>query len=87
MKLSKSQQQVVDKMRDGWELGYSSGFFTRSWLQKNGIGKGGETINVRVNTFLLLRDKNVIEKSRSAYPTDVYRLTEQYKTKKNENDS
>lgn len=72
MKLSKAQQEVVDKMRDGWELRLSE--TGRTYLI-NGL----QSINTRQNTFASLRHRMVIE-MRSSYMNGwVYRLTEQYK--------
>lgn len=77
MKLSKAQQEVVDKMREGYRLHHSN--FTGSiWLRKDGIN----SYITRV-TFNALRKKGVVKQQ----PVDIgrlqaeYRLTEQYKTK------
>lgn len=73
-KLSKAQQTVIDLMNEGWEMGVSKGYYSRIWLQKNGVGKGGESKNVHLNTFCALRDIGLIEINREGYPTDVYGL-------------
>jgi len=60
--LSKVQQEVVDQMKAGWELGINnSGFHTRPWLQKGGLGKGGEIQRVPLNSFNSLNTKRVIK--------------------------
>lgn len=81
MKLSKAQQEVVDKMQEGWELAISEGFYATSWIQKNGIGKGCESQDVRLSTAKCLANKCVVEVSGQRYPFTYYRLTEQYKNK------
>ena len=73
-KLSKAQQEVVAMMENGWELGVSTSFDGRSWLQKGGCGKGGETKTVSIRTFSALRDAGLIESSGRSFPTEKYRL-------------
>ena len=66
MKLSKAQQDVVDKMRDGWLL-YSP------FLLK----KDGERQWIRYATYQALDQKGVIEKIDKT--NNVYQLTEKYR--------
>lgn len=76
MKLSQRQQEVIDLMKAGWELGRSIGGLTnRSWMQKDGLGRGGETKDVHSNTFFALEDKGLIEVEYEKYPRAKYRLT------------
>ena len=35
--LTPMQQEVVDLIKAGWELGSSMGIDSRGWLQKNGL--------------------------------------------------
>lgn len=75
MKLSKAQQEVVDKMREGWELHVYS---TNSlWLCKD--GKRDLSHTVWYGTFFSLKEKGIIYQIPGGFP-HVYRLTEQYKT-------
>ena len=74
MKLSKAQQEVVDLMREGWELGVSTDFTGRCWLQKGGCGKGGETKDVRSTTVGALREAGVIKICGYSFPTTRYQL-------------
>ena len=68
MKLSKLQVEVIQLMQKGWELGsyhglgvgYGNPSFTIH-LQKNGLGKGGECVHVKVNTFWSLQSRGLIE--------------------------
>jgi len=57
-KLTKVQQDVLDKMNDGWELGcyINSGCN----LQKGGLGRGGQTQRVSHATVTSLYQKHLI---------------------------
>jgi hypothetical protein len=70
-----SRDDVILKMRNGWELGVSTGFYPRAWLQKGGIGRGGETIDVHSNTVTALRVRKLIERVGYGFPTQCYKLT------------
>lgn len=76
VKLSKTQQDVVDKMQSGWELGVSMGSETRCWLQKGRLGRGGETKTVHYNTFWSLWNKEIIVLVGLKYPLRRYKLVE-----------
>ncbi len=73
MALSKSQQLVIDKMKEGWELGSST--MGRAWLQKNGLGRGGETMGVHRNTLHSLYKMGLI-KHIYGFPTSHHTLVE-----------
>lgn len=74
MKLSPRQQEVIDLMNDGWEMGVSVTMDSRCWLQKNGVGRGGKTLRVHGGTFNSLWDKGLIEPCEYSFPTRKYRL-------------
>ena len=76
MKLSVLQQKVIDLMNEGWELGLTQGFCPRAWLQKNGLGKGGETLNISVATLYSLERNKLIVSQGYSYPTRTYKLKE-----------
>ena len=72
MKLSKEQQKVVDKMRQGWVLYYG---FSNDWLRKD----GRQTFDVwRATTNSLLK-RGVIEPIGGSFPA-AYELTEKYRS-------
>jgi hypothetical protein len=73
-KLSKAQAEVVRKMKNGWELGESTGLSSRCWLQKGGIGKGGEAQSVSHATATVLLRAGIIEYAKKQYPTFTYKL-------------
>ena len=81
IKLSSVPKMVIKKMRKGWELGTKSELRGRStWIQKNGIGKGGQSIKV-TSTFYSLCDKNLIQQSeRYSGLTEIWELTDLGKT-------
>lgn len=63
-KVTKAQQAVLDAMADGWELGRSSSAIDtrqRCWLQKGGIGMGGEVRAVTLPTLNALLESGLIE--------------------------
>lgn len=76
-----AQQEVINHMAAGWQLGRNSGFGNRipprEWLQKGGIGKGGESKPVRGGTVMSLTDKGLIKPYKGNYPVTTYVLTEE----------
>lgn len=76
MKLSMAQQEIIDKMSNGWELGFAESFNCRFWLQKGGCGKGGETKGVRSTTVASLQGKGLIEIAKKGYPLSTYKLAQ-----------
>lgn len=77
MKLSKAQQFVIDKMRNGWELGQSNSMVCdRCCIQKGGIGRGGEAVTVSRATKQALFDRGLIRSRGYSFPTEVFELTE-----------
>ena len=76
MKLTKTQQNVLDKMRDGWELGCSHSFGMHCWLQKGALGEGGESEDVRYSTLSVLFDKGLIKQRGREHGVMVFQLTD-----------
>lgn len=76
MKLSNAQSEIISLMLDGWELGLSTSGYVGAWVQRGGVGAGGTTKRVKINTFLALRDRGLIEKKYERFPTSIYRLTD-----------
>ena len=59
-KLSPTQQRVVDRMREGWQLrGHWGLSGVIVWLYKNHEIKG-----VKITTFFALRDRGLLVESR-----------------------
>lgn len=79
MKLSKAQQAVVDKMREGWKLFHSSDAFI---ILRHPEQKGYD--RVWYSTYYSLKRHGVIGVVAGTTPA-VYHLSEQYKTENNEN--
>jgi hypothetical protein len=61
-KLSPAMQKVIDLMRDGYELGRSTGYMSSCWLQKGGLGRGGHCVSVNENTFHALYDRGLLKR-------------------------
>jgi len=76
MKLSETQQVVISLMQKGWELGRSLTIDGRAWMQKGGLGKGGESRDVRITTLLALQDKGLVIGMAREFPRQKYVLTE-----------
>ena len=72
MKLSPSQQKVIDLLKEGWELGIDSGWFPDARLQKNGLGKGGEVYRPTFGTINALRKRNLIVYLKTDRFTKIY---------------
>jgi hypothetical protein len=74
MKLSKVQQVVVDKMRQGWELRLlESG---NAYL----TGKNYEQHDVHKHTFNSIRRWGIVERRGSYINGWIYQLTEKYRS-------
>jgi hypothetical protein len=73
-KLSKTQYKVLQLMNEGWQLGTDTFNKNRTWLQKNGIGHGGETFEVKQNTLNSLKKLNLIDFDKEQYPVNIFKL-------------
>lgn len=62
--LTPAMREVVELMRDGWELGRSGGWGAGAWLQKGKIGYGGEMRRVSQATFFGLYDRGLLKQVR-----------------------
>jgi hypothetical protein len=74
-KPSKTQEIVLAKMAEGWQLGRTvSSWDGRAWLQKGGIGKGGASMPVQLRTVKALENSGLIVSDTYRYPTQTYLL-------------
>ena len=72
MKLPKTQIDILDKMDNGWELGLATGYKgSRAWLQKGGLGYGGDSQKVHRNTLFSLEAKGLIKRI-YGFPTSKF---------------
>ena len=78
MTLTKVQLEILSLMNSGWQLGRGEGVDFRAWLQKGGVGRGGETKEVRFNSFFSLWTKGYIEVDKQGFPTTTFKLTGKY---------
>jgi len=76
-KLSITQQYVIDLMKKGWELGVSTSIHGRCRLQRGGLGRGGESINVNPVTIRALRKQGLIVTTGWDFPTEKYILSKE----------
>ncbi|MBV6747277.1 hypothetical protein [Xanthomonas vasicola] len=79
-KMSPTQQEVVALMRDGWELGVREGLDSRCWLQRNGVGAGGESKSVGIGTYAAVAKRGVFKVKKIGYPVTSYVLADVYRT-------
>lgn len=65
--LSSRQRHVLERMRNGWELGYSRGCRAtgRYWLQHGGLGRGGTSEDVLTGTVDALLRRHLIMSDRT----------------------
>ena len=73
-KLNPIQQEVIDLINQGWELGSDTTINGRCWMQKGGLGKGGESKNVSHSTVHVLEYLGYIERGERHFPILHYRL-------------
>jgi hypothetical protein len=64
--------EILSLMANGWELGKST--TGRAWIQKGGVGHGGEAKKVHASTMRSLLDKGLVELFKPGFPTARYRL-------------
>jgi hypothetical protein len=83
IKLSRGQKDAIQLIRDGYELGHTTGYWSRVSLQKGGCGKGGETAKINFKTFYAISSRKLVtpipNQSEFAKPIR-YQLTELGKT-------
>ncbi len=76
-KLSPKQAEIVELLRNGWELGVVSGYDTWAYVQKGKCGHGGEAKRCSISTYHALAKRGLLEEVRRRYPTIAYRLKSQ----------
>ena len=79
MKLTAKQQDILDKMANGWELGYHA-FGPDGWhcIQQGRLGYGGESHSVNANTVQALYRRGLI-KQIYGFPISKYILVKEEK--------
>lgn len=81
-KLTPIQQEVIDLIKEGWELGSDLTINGSSWLQYKGLGKGGKSKKVSSATIHTLEYLGYIERASSKFPTLHWKLKEDKPTTK-----
>ena len=75
--IGKRQQEILQLMLDGWELGQSLNLHSSFWLQKGGLGKGGEAKhNISPDVCFTLYKKGYIRTKYRKFPREAFELTE-----------
>lgn len=74
-KPTKKQQEILDLMANGWELGKDMGLNSFAWIQEGGLGKGGKSLSVSIATVHSLWKKDLIRIKSRQFPTTHYELT------------
>ena len=78
-KLSKAQRELLEKIASGeWELGTNTAMASRrsAWIQRGGIGRGGETVGVSRATVHALLRRGMIAYGDKSFPTRTWKVTE-----------
>jgi hypothetical protein len=78
-KLSPAQQNVIDKMRDGWELKKSEGFQSSVWLSRMSENSV-QAQAVKLSTFFKLVKLGIITYERH-FPMSKVELSEDWREK------
>lgn len=80
MKLNAKQQDILDKMADGWELGFHVGGFSPGWhsIQQGGLGRGGKSYHVNAGTVGALVNRGLVKRF-YGFPTSKYYLVKEEK--------
>jgi hypothetical protein len=72
-----TQDEILKLLREGWAIGLSGGQHASWWMQKNGLGRGGEHRDVHSASAFALYKKGLIEiKGARSFPHTEYQLTE-----------
>lgn len=78
-KLNKAQQDILDKIRSGWELGrYESVGGITFAIQRGGLGRDGEVHPVNIRTAYALIEAGVVEFCAAGFPLTKMRSTNIY---------
>lgn len=69
-----NKSRALELMAEGWELGVDRSCYGSFWLQKGGVGRGGETKYMGANTGMALLRSGRLRLLESKWHTDSYRL-------------
>lgn len=80
--LQPEKQWVIVLMRNGWEMALRvrPGLAPTCWLEKNGVGSGGESKSVDIETFNFLVDRGVFRTKNRGCRINIYVLSDAYRT-------
>ena len=75
-KLAYAKRPVIDRINEGWALGFSTGLEPRAWWQPHGVRLGGRSEDVHLNAFVLLQRLGLIKAVGWEFPSPTYVLVE-----------
>ena len=76
-KLSPAQNEIMELLCNGWQIGYSTSTYSRVFIQKGGVGKGGESKKIGMSSFECLRRERLIEHVKGTHlPCSKYNASE-----------
>ncbi|MBV6885955.1 hypothetical protein [Xanthomonas euvesicatoria] len=78
--LQPERLEVIGLMRNGWEMALRvrPGLAPTCWLEKNGVGSGGESKSVDIETFNVLVDRGVFQVKNIGCRVNIYALSDAY---------
>lgn len=71
--LSEAGREVLEKLADGWQIGRSSR--GRTWMQRHGVGNGGDSQNIHGNVFAALMAREFIKHTGGTWPNYKFDIT------------
>lgn len=74
MKITATQQEILDLMKNGWELSQNTDINGCWQIQKGGSGRGGEVRVLNSRTAFTLLDKGFIKMKSDGFPIRKYCL-------------
>jgi len=70
------QKEILHLMSEGYELGLDISYRGGYWLQKGGLGRGGESKHdISSDVCWSLRRKDYISTKYRRFPTEAFQLT------------
>jgi hypothetical protein len=77
VKLTKAQYRILNLMYSGWELGLNNDYQGKCWIQKGGLGRGGESEhNIYYGIIDKLEKLGFIERLDHSFSTTHCKITQ-----------
>lgn len=75
-KMTRLQANVIEALKNGWELGKTHGINRRWWIQQGGLGRGGKSFDIHANIIEGLKKRGLIEEKEFGFPISRWGLVE-----------